>query len=268
MRGRSDSAGVPRSRSPEPAATPVQGAAGDVPPSPERALWEEFARCRDVDSRNSLIEHYLPLARSVAAGLFARRGGLVVDFMDYVQLATVGLIESIDRYDPGRGVPFEAYAGQRVRGAVLNALEALSETYEQNALRKRLRADRLESLRRGPGEARADLFGELAEVAVGFALGYMLEGSGLMAPRQEEGGYQHEFYRGVQHRQVAEALARLVAALPDQERRVIRYHYYQGLPFLEIAGLFGLTKGRISQIHRQALLLLKEARAGDVSVSL
>ena len=50
----------------------------------------------------------------------------------------------------------------------------------------------------------------------------------------------------------------------------MRYHYYQGLEFQEIARLFGVTKGRISQIHRQALQLIREARdaSGDLSVSL
>ncbi len=233
-------------------------------------LWRGFALGRDADARNRVIEHYLPLARAIAATLYARRGAVVVDFMDYMQLATLGLIESVDRFEPERGVPFEAYAAPRIRGAVLNALEALSETYEQSELRKRLRQDRLESLRRGWAVGKSDLFGELADIAVGFALGYMLEGSGLVSPDEAHDGYRQEFYRGVEQRQLGESLARLVAALPDQERRVVRYHYYQGLEFQEIAGLFGVSKGRISQIHRQALQLIREARnaSGDLSVSL
>ena len=234
------------------------------------ALWRAFAAGRDADARNRVIEHYLPLARAIAATLYVRRGAVVVEFMDYMQLATLGLIESVDRFDVQRGVPFEAYAAPRLRGAVLNALDGLSETYEQSELRKRLRQDRLESLHRGWAAGKSDLFGELADIAVGFALGYMLEGSALVSPDEAHDGYRQEFYRGVEQRQLGETLARLVAALPDQERRVVRYHYYQGLEFQEIAGLFGVTKGRISQIHRQALQLIREARSasGDLSVSL
>jgi RNA polymerase sigma factor FliA len=235
-----------------------------------RSLWSDFAARRDADARNHVIEHYLPLARTIAATLYARRGAVVVEFMDYMQLATLGLIESVDRFDAQRGVPFEAYAAPRIRGSVLNALEALSETYEQSELRGRLRQDRLESLHRGWAAGKSDLFGELADIAVGFALGYMLEGSGLVSPDEAHDGYRQEFYRGVEQRQLGESLARLVAALPPQERRVVRYHYYQGLEFQEIARLFGVTKGRISQIHRQALQLIREARdaSGDLSVSL
>ena len=53
----------------------------------------------------------------------------------------------------------------------------------------------------------------------------------------------------------------LVDALPDQERRVINRHYFQNLEFTEIANIFGVTKGRISQIHKRALVLLREAHA-------
>lgn len=236
----------------------------------ERRLWAEFVERREPETRNHLIERYLPLCRAIAASLFARRGGVAVEYMDYMQLATVGLIESIDRYDPRRGVSFEAFAAQRIRGSVLNALEGLSETYEQSGLRKRLRQDRLESLQRGWAAGKGDLFGELADAAVGFALSYMLEGSGMVWSDETQNAYRQDFYHGAEVRQLRELLARLVDALPDQERRVIRYHYYQGLEFREIADLLGLTKGRISQIHRQALQLIKEARAavGNFNISL
>jgi len=50
-----------------------------------------------------------------------------------------------------------------------------------------------------------------------------------------------------------------VADLSEQERTVIRYHYLQEVPFSEIAALLGLTKGRIAQIHKQALGRLRTA---------
>jgi RNA polymerase sigma factor for flagellar operon FliA len=239
-------------------------------PDEERALWLEFVAHRATEARNQLIERYLPLCRTIAATLFARRSGVEVEYMDYMQLATVGLIEAIDRFDPQRGVSFQTFAGHRIRGSVLNALEGLSETYQQSGLRKRLRRDRLESLRRGWAAGKSDLFGELADIAVGFALSYMLEGSGMVLEEETRTPYRQEFYRSYEERQLRESLVKLVEALPEQERRVIRYHYYQGLEFQEIAQLFGLTKGRISQIHRQALQLLKEARAstGNLSISL
>ena len=153
-------------------------------------LWAALGGSNDPRARAALIEHYLPFARTIAATLYARRGAVVVDFMDYMQLATLGFIESVDRFDAQRGVPFEAYAAPRIRGSVLNAFEALSETYGQSELRGRLRQDRLESLQRGWAAGKSDLFGELTDIAVGFALGYMLEGSGLVSPDEAHDAYR------------------------------------------------------------------------------
>jgi len=57
-----------------------------------------------------------------------------------------------------------------------------------------------------------------------------------------------------------------VQSLPAQEKRVIHSHYFQEVEFDEIASTMRLSRGRISQLHRQALLHLKEGlRPCDVS---
>jgi RNA polymerase sigma factor for flagellar operon FliA len=227
-------------------------------------LWAHFARHRDAASRTRLIESYLPLTRTVAATLFARRGGLELEFMDYMQFATLGLIEAIDRFDPALGYAFSTFATPRIRGAVLNNLEALSEQYTQIELRKRMREEWRESLKAPPekkdGKSRRkrDLFAELADITVGLALGYLLEGSGMLLAEDAENSYRQEFYESVEQKQLQEIVCGVVHALPEQERRVIQYHYFHGLGFTEIASIEGLSKGRISQIHRQALQLIRE----------
>lgn len=234
------------------------GAAADL-----TASWREFAVTRDGALRNRLVEAHLELARIVAAQLYRQRGSLAVEFADYLQFATLGLIEAVDRFDVERGVAFASFASVRIRGAVLNSLAGLSEQYQQIDLRKRLRQERVESLRRPAAEARQDLFGRLAEMAIGMALSQLLEGSGMLqGPDDAPGAYQQQFYDSARERQLRESLARLVQGLPDAERRVVRYHYFQNIAFGEIAELLGVSKGRVSQIHRQALLLLKQAQAG------
>lgn len=231
------------------------------------ASWRRFAQTRDIGLRNQLVESHLELARTVAAVLYRHRGGLEVEFADYLQFATLGLIESVDRFDVERGVSFASFASIRMRGAVLNCLSGLSEQYQQIDLRKRLRQERVDSLRRPDGASR-DLFSGLADMAVGLALSQLLEGSGLMQASGEMApSYQREFYDATQQRQLRETLERLVQSLPEQERRVVRYHYFQNIGFTEIAALLGLSKGRISQIHRHALLQLRQAHGSQPSLS-
>jgi RNA polymerase sigma factor FliA len=236
-----------------------QAQTGDV-----QRLWGEFHESRSRETRNLLFDHYLPLTRRIAKILYARRGGLEVEFVDYLQQAAQGLIEAIDRFDPTRGVPFESYAAVRIRGAVLNSLTAMSEKYAQISLRKRLYQERVESLTeptQQSGRRSRDSFRELADLTVGLAISYMLEGTGLVGVETSPLAGGRDAYASLEQRQLADSLRRLVEALPPRERAVVRYHYYQGLSFTQVAEILGVTKGRVSQIHRQALQLIREANA-------
>jgi RNA polymerase sigma factor FliA len=231
----------------------------------ERMLWIR-ATGDDRDARSQLIERYLPLCRVIAASLYGKRVTDDAEFADYMQYATLGLIEAVDGFDYQRGVQFNTFATYRIQGAIRNSIVNFSERREQVGLLVRLKKERLESIklddaaqgRRRPKTAK--LTHEMAEVTVISALSYLLEGSGMLAPRTEPGYVEH-FYDSLELRQLQERLVALVDALPDQERRVVKYHYFQNLEFTEIANIFGLTKGRISQIHKRALVLLREARA-------
>ncbi|QJW85529.1 sigma-70 family RNA polymerase sigma factor [Ramlibacter terrae] len=61
------------------------------------------------------------------------------------------------------------------------------------------------------------------------------------------------FYRSAEVREQRERLLQVLDTLPAQERTVIRCHYLQQIPFDQVALMLHLTKGRVSQIHKQAL---------------
>jgi RNA polymerase sigma factor for flagellar operon FliA len=231
-------------------------------PAEELELWKSFADSRDPDLRGQLVERYLPLCRAIAASLFSRRVADDAEFADYMQYATLGLMEAVDAFDWRRGVRFNTFATYRIQGAIRNSIANFSERREQVALVYRLKKERIDSLKQGdapaPKARRSAAVRDMADVAVIWALSYLLEGSGMMAPRGDA-HYTEQFYDGLELRQLKDRLVGLVDALPDKERRVIKYHYFQNLEFTEIARMFGVTKGRISQIHKSALILLREA---------
>lgn len=232
-------------------------------PPEELELWQCFAGSRDAELRGQLVERYLPLCRAIAASLFSRRIADDAEFADYMQYATLGLMEAVDAFDWRRGVRFNTFATYRIQGAIRNSIASFSERREQVALVYRLKKERIDSLKQAeqapPARARRNAtVRDMADVAVIWALSYLLEGSGMLAPRGDA-HYTEQFYDGLELRQLKDRLVGLVDALPDQERRVIKYHYFQNLEFTEIARMFGVTKGRISQIHKSALILLREA---------
>jgi RNA polymerase sigma factor for flagellar operon FliA len=226
-------------------------------PEEEAGLWAELACGRGADARTRLIEMHLPFARIMAAKLYAGRYHDEIEFAEYMQFATVGLIECVDRYDLSHGATFRTYAARRIEGAILNGLESASERHEQAAFRRRLRKDRLDSLRdEAAASGTAALFESLARVAVGLALGYILEDSGMFSDGDRPGA--DDTYRSLELKQLGSRVRALVDELPERERKVIRYHYLQAVPFEAIAAMLGVTKGRVSQLHRRAMDRLRD----------
>ena len=223
------------------------------------------------------MKHYLSYARVVAATCYARRLHDEIEFAEYHQLAVVGMIEALDRYDPDGGAQFKTFASRRMHGAILDGLESLTEKQRQIAARKRIRRERLDSLaaaRSTAGDIVAgppNPFDLLMEVAFGLALGYILEGTGMLATESAPGTPASPQHEALERRQTASQLRDLLLHLPAPDQSVLRGHYLQQQPFEEIGRKLGVTKGRVSQIHKQALRrmrsLLRDAeRPRDVAL--
>jgi RNA polymerase sigma factor for flagellar operon FliA len=234
----------------------------------EPELWARFLREADTEARGRLIDRYIPFARILAAKLYTSRRVRETEFEDYLHYAIIGMIEAVDRFDPSRNVLFRTFAAHRIQGSILNNVEQLSERDEQLALKARLRKQRVDALREGGEEgARASpLFEQMAEVAVGLALGYMLEGSGMYVGPEDS--RNDDVYSGQELKQLRATVQAIVEILPEREKDVIKYHYFHALGVEEIGNILGLTKGRISQIHRQALRNLRELYAKVTELNL
>lgn len=208
-------------------------------------------------ARQALIEHHLPYARVVAASYYARRMHDEIEFDDYLQLATLGLVEAAQRFDPARGVGFRTFAARRMHGAILDGLERMTEKQQQIAAFQRARRERLALLKTEAHTKPDDPLAYLAELGIGVALGILLEGSGMidLGPSQ---GQAEPAYRRLELAQRVRTLHEQVRELPAQQHDVIRRHYQQGQGFDDIARSLGLSKPRISQIHRAALEALRE----------
>ncbi|HHW13656.1 MAG TPA: sigma-70 family RNA polymerase sigma factor [Firmicutes bacterium] len=85
-------------------------------PTEERDLWRAYKETGDPDARYRLIEGYQVLVVRIALAL----GAKAESAMDLIQEGTVGLIEAVEAFDPGRGVPFPSFAQHRIRGRMLD----------------------------------------------------------------------------------------------------------------------------------------------------
>jgi RNA polymerase sigma factor for flagellar operon FliA len=260
-------------------ATPSQAppAALPAPGGEELALWRGLRQGTDPVAREKLLALHLPYARVVAASYYGKRFHDEIEFDDYHQYASLGLLEAMERFDPERGAQFRTFAARRMHGAILDGIERLTEKQQQIAARRRARAEQLEASKELAAQRAGlaagtvprhpqQLLHYMAEVGVGLALAWMLDGTAMVDdPERAE---SVPFYRSTEIRQLRERLLQVVDALPAQERTVVRYHYLQEIPFDQVAAMLHLTKGRISQIHKQALLRLRAGVADHADLDL
>ena len=223
----------------------------------EASLWRRYRYEAEGSCRELLFNRYVGLAKSVARRHFYRRGVKRVEQADFEQFAFEGLLQAIDRFDPLKGVPFGSYARRRIVGSIADGMAKMSEIDAQISQRHRIEQERLRSLATVETiAAEGDALAALADLAVGLALGMMLEGTCLV---EGEGGVdpRPSAYESLEWRELQARLVKEVAQLPEKEAIIIRQHYDNGLSFGQIAELLELSRGRISQLHRSALERLR-----------
>lgn len=229
----------------------------------EVALWFAYRNQGSAAAREQLFSHHAAFARNIARRLFRERSRGDIDLQDLYQLAYMGLLESLDRFDPEHGTPFRAYAAHRISGNIRDGILRMTEIREQMAWRKRIYRERMQSI--GERSGTQEPVERLTEIVVGLALGFMLEGTGLYVQEDDETGDLHAnprtAYDSLVWKEIIGHLRNEMQKLPRREYDILHKHYLEGVSFDDLSNLLGITKGRISQLHRAALALLKKRLA-------
>ncbi|NMA55665.1 MAG: FliA/WhiG family RNA polymerase sigma factor [Firmicutes bacterium] len=236
--------------------------------------WKRYKNNQDHAAWEHLVKKYAPLVKHVAGRLCLTLPAHV-EYDDLVGSGVFGLLTAIERFEPKRGIKFETFAANRVRGAILDSLRAAD--WAPRSLRRRER-----ELARAYGVVERRLGRPATAEEVSAELGidkkelYKLEGHisqasflSLDAPLQvtEEGelvslGMKIPAAEGdppqeLEKKEKRRLLAQAVEALPDRERLVVTLYYYEDLNIKEIAQILDVTESRISQLHTRALLRLR-----------
>jgi RNA polymerase sigma factor FliA len=238
-------------------------------------LWEEFKRNEvsgaRAGARERLILHYAPLvkyvASRVATGLPAS-----VDQADLVSYGMFGLIDALEKFDPGRGNKFETYAIPRIKGAIIDELRAMdwvprSVRFKAREIEKAY--SDLESIhKRGPTEKEVaarlgvtlrelhDVINQISFVqvlqldeilSVGSDRGEQVSLLDTLADRGTDPttALEGEETRGL--------LAAAINSLSEREKIVVTLYYFEGLTLAEIGDILGVTESRVCQIHTKAV---------------
>jgi len=109
---------MPRTRS------SATSTAGRKQQRPIEEVWAEYQRTGSEALRNVLMENYLPLVKYNAERIHTKLPD-EVDVEDLMSAGVFGLMDAIEGFDMGRGVKFETYCAQRIRGAILDELRSM-----------------------------------------------------------------------------------------------------------------------------------------------
>ncbi len=245
---------------------------GDLPQNGRsREKFIEFAKTGDPTLRDQLVTEHLGLAHQLARR-FANRGE---PYDDLVQVASVALIKSVDRFDPERGVEFSTFATRTIigelkrhfrdKGWAVRAPRRIQELYLELG---RAIGDLSQELGRSPTVQELATATGATEDAVLEALeaGQGYRASSIDVPdRQEETlanrlGNEDASFAGVDDRS---ALAPALAKLGQREQAILRLRFIDGLTQSEIAKQVGVSQMHVSRLLTTSLRRLRQAFVDD-----
>ncbi len=235
----------------------------------ESRLFERSA-CGDAGAREELVSRFLPMARRLA--MRYRRRGESTD--DLVQVASMGLVKAVERFDHRHGAAFPSYAVPTIDGELKRYLRDTSwAAHVPQRMRERvLEVERAtETLRRTLG--RSPTSAEVAE-HMGLELTDVLEAGeaataygavSLDAPvgGDDEGASRAETLGAEEARfdlvEYGVTLGPAIRALPARQRIILRLRFQEDMTQSEIAQVMGISQMHVSRMLRQTLGRLRAA---------
>ncbi|MBI2252530.1 MAG: FliA/WhiG family RNA polymerase sigma factor [Armatimonadetes bacterium] len=238
--------------------------------------WNSYRKKPASKNKEQLIKYYLPLVRNVALGVF-RKLPSSFELEDLVNDGVFGLIKAIERFDLNVGVKFETYAVSVIRGSILNGLRDLDWVPERTRVKARAlqkAMDKFSSLygRTGTKEELAKELHlsaeEIYDLINNLACIYMLsldqpavflsnEETILIGDTIEDQSISDPSL-DIEFKEQRDNLMKVINLLEEREQKIIKWHYFEGKTFEEIAKSLKVTKQRISQMHMRIIKKLRD----------
>lgn len=221
----------------------------------------EYAATRDRHLRDALAVRHLPLVKFVARKMSANLPSNV-DLDDLVSWGSLGLLDALEKFDPGKGVQFSTYAVTRIRGSILDGLQQMDWAPKQVTSKvravRRLREVLTSELGREPSvEELAYRMDVTAQQVRGWLLDDATTRLKPLSPAYDDDDEGRDAYGVIEADQgvageAAEIRCRVAAAvrqLGPRERAVFLLYYRDSLTLREIAAELGVSVSSATQAH-------------------
>lgn len=234
-------------------------------------LWRQYTENKDSSAKEKLIIEYAYLIKYVA-GRLSIYFGSNVEFDDLVGYGAFGLIDAIEKFDAAKGAKFETYASLRIRGSIIDSIRDLDwvprSLRQKNKELEKVYAE----IENEAGHSATDK--EVAE-KLGISMGdfyKLLNDVNVSSMMSLEEFMEQNYERGLEivskntedkpeasleYIEIKELLADSINKLPEKEKSVITFYYFEELTLKEISAIMNVTESRISQLHTKALLRMR-----------
>jgi RNA polymerase sigma factor for flagellar operon FliA len=235
-------------------------------------LWREYRVRPSKELRNFLIEKYLELVRFTAERMHMKLPS-EVEVDDLMSAGLFGLMDAIDAFDPDRGVKFETYCTQRIRGAIFDELRAMdwvprlvrSRTAKVEKVRKQIE---METGRKATDAEIADrmkvakpefekLQKDSRPVGIVSLNRKWFETDSSKDVREIDVIRDAKQESPVQQIQRQDLHTLITKGLSRAERLIVILYYYEEMTMKEIGTTLDLSESRVSQMHSSILARLK-----------
>ena len=232
-------------------------------------LFEVYRATGDRAVRNTLVEAHRGLAASIAND-YRGRG---VELDDLVQIAMLGTLKAVERFDPTRGIPFSSFASRTVNGEIKRhfrdrtwAVRPPRSAQERHLDLRRARSSLSSRLGRAPtvAELAAEMDISTDDVLDALEAGAAYRATSLDARRSgdddnpslaERLTTDEAPSRPVELRVLVD---QLLDTLPEREAAIMRLRFYEDLTQSEIAERLGISQMHVSRLMRRCLDSLRE----------
>jgi RNA polymerase sigma-B factor len=240
----------------------------------ERQLFEAYLGHGDLGARERLVTRFLPLARQLARRY--SNAGEPMD--DLIQVASVGLVKAIDRYELDRGTAFSSFAVPTILGEIKRYFRDTGWTLRvpRAVQERRMKVNRAiptltGKLGRSPttAEIAEQIEASSEEVLEALEAAVAYEPVSLdTSPGSEDDdetwaqsiGAEDHGYKLVEY---SATLAPAMAALPDRERLILHMRFAEDMTQSEIADRIGISQMHVSRLIRKALETMRDAAVPD-----
>lgn len=235
-------------------------------------LWTLYQSSPSEELRNFLIVKYRPIVRYNAERVHSRLPD-EVDVDDLVSVGVFGLMDAIEGFDLERGVKFETYCAQRIRGAILDELRSMDWV-------PRIVRSRTSKVERAKASLEAELGRPATQHEISEKLGVdaeevkkiLKDGRAVSMSSLSRERYQSDGSRDVLEIDVLEDTTQinplgeiqrrdlknlLTKGLSRAERLIVILYYYEEMTMKEIGATLDLSESRVSQMHSSILARLK-----------